>query len=234
MSISGTGDVYGDLLKVAETVADPEKAIYKGSVVTIVGQTGSLSQVLREGADPEWDSFSVKTTDLRPIPAPRAPSIPSYLERSNVTYDAAGVTAWFLGHLTRGVTFNLQMPERIENNVVNDLHSLTGVNYTGDPHIHLVPAMGKWGLQAEIKFEPTDTIPSTLKGKENKPGFIRGGAGEGGTGGLFWYLMEHGFSFNGKQDATRIREFMPDDAQKKFFDTGAAGIPLADIPVENA
>ena len=63
----GNGEVFSDLLNVAETVAKPNRALYKGSVVTIVGQAGSLSQVIYEGGDPEFDFFSVKTTDLKPL-----------------------------------------------------------------------------------------------------------------------------------------------------------------------
>ena len=65
----GNGEVFSDLLNVAEIVAKPNQALYKGSVVTIVGQAGSLSQVIYEGGDPEFDFFSVRSTDLKPIKA---------------------------------------------------------------------------------------------------------------------------------------------------------------------
>jgi len=66
----GNGEVFSDLLNVAETVAKPDqKALYKGNVVTIVGQAGGLSQVIWEGGDPEFDFFSVHSADLKPIKA---------------------------------------------------------------------------------------------------------------------------------------------------------------------
>jgi hypothetical protein len=64
-------EVFSDLL-VAEVVKpDLGKALYKGSTVTILGQIGNLSQVIWEGRDPEFDSFSVKSIDLKPLKTPR-------------------------------------------------------------------------------------------------------------------------------------------------------------------
>ena len=65
----GNGEVFSDLLNVAETVAKPNQALYKGNIVTIVGQAGGLSQVIWEGGDPEFDFFSVHSTDLKPLKA---------------------------------------------------------------------------------------------------------------------------------------------------------------------
>src|SRR5208337_675880 len=69
MLMIGTDEVFIDLLKVAETVAkkaDLGKALYDGDVVTVISQNETLSRIVREGDDPEFDSTSVRNTELKP------------------------------------------------------------------------------------------------------------------------------------------------------------------------
>ena len=96
----GTGDIYSDLLKIAETaIEEYPKALFKGKVVEVIqqGPATGLSRIREEGRE-----FSTKTVNLKPYGmntvAPRPDTQPVQITpgmQSLETYvESVGCTIW--------------------------------------------------------------------------------------------------------------------------------------------
>lgn len=145
--------------------------------------------------------------------------VPGYLSVEKLEWDSEGRLAWTFGYMCGqgNIRFYLHIPEYQLEPVVNKYHSLTGqILEPQSGVLVVVPTGDKWGMQVEIRYTPTPNLPDQLAKRENAPGKIRSGAGEGG---LFWAFIEHGFKIQPPQDADRIRNFVP-EGQRHFFDEG--------------
>jgi len=146
---------------------------------------------------------------------------PGYLSVDKI--DWTPEMAYFLGYLAGPgkVHFYLETKESNVNVVQNQYHALTGIVLTPETKglFNVVPDASRRGSKCEIKFKPTDSIPDSIALQQREPGIISRYQ-------LFWALVEHGFTAEGPQDATRIRGFVPANVQPDF-DRGLAGQPIA-------
>jgi hypothetical protein len=147
--------------------------------------------------------------------------LPGFLSIDEITWDNRGVMAWFIGWLAGGVHFYLETKESNVDRVVNQYRKLTGQIITPETRgaFNVIPDINKFGSKCEIKFRPTDTIPDSLGSEQRVPGVIS-------RYGLFWALVRLGFTLEGPQDPTKIRQSIP-ESQRMYFDQGLAGQPLA-------
>lgn len=147
--------------------------------------------------------------------------MPGYLSVDKI--DWTPEMAYFLGYLAGPgkVHFYLETKESNVDAVINQYHALTGVILTPETRglFNVVPDASRRGSKCEIKFKPTDFIPDSIALQQREPGIISRYQ-------LFWALVEHGFTAEAPQDATRIRNFVPANVQADF-DRGVAGQPLA-------
>jgi hypothetical protein len=158
-------ELHADLLKIAEEVATPTLALFKGDRVVVISDNGNLAQIYYEGGTEE-DFFTVKSKDLKPIPVKKDPlkeRIRKIQERkTNVQAEAPD----FIEGLRQHGTIRAQMPPQDFGKFAELMESLTGERLEeGSPHVSLVNEQTKWGVSLTVLFpkELAALAPSWLK-----------------------------------------------------------------------
>jgi hypothetical protein len=158
-------ELHADLLNIAEEIATPALALFKGDRVVVVSDSGSLAKIYYEGGT-EDDAFSVKSKDLKPIPVKKDPlkeRIRKIQERkTNVQAEAPD----FIEGLRQHGTIRAQMPPQDFDKFAELIANLNGeILEEGSPHVSLVNEQTKWGVSLTVLFpkELAALAPDWLK-----------------------------------------------------------------------